>query len=49
VNVVQHEKGKLTARERVELLLDENSFMEYDQLKTHRCKVSMVFSRLMSS
>jgi hypothetical protein len=35
----QHDKGKLTARERVELLLDEGSFSEYDQLKTHRCKV----------
>ena len=33
----QHKKGKLTARERLELLLDENSFREYDQLKTHRC------------
>lgn len=36
---MQHEKGKLTARERIELLLDENSFAEYDMLKTHRCKV----------
>lgn len=34
---VQHSKGKLTARERLELLLDEGSFREYDQLKTHRC------------
>ena len=33
----QHKKGKLTARERIELLLDEGSFREYDQLKTHRC------------
>jgi len=33
----QHEKGKLTARERIELLLDEGSFREYDMLKTHRC------------
>ncbi len=33
----QHKKGKLTARERVDLLVDENSFHEYDQLKTHRC------------
>ena len=33
----QHKKGKLTARERLELLLDEGSFREYDQLKTHRC------------
>lgn len=36
-NDKQHKKGKLTARERVELLLDEGSFREYDQLKTHRC------------
>ncbi|CAK4078786.1 unnamed protein product [Aphanomyces euteiches] len=34
----QHAKGKLTARERVELLLDEGTFREYDMLKTHRCK-----------
>lgn len=33
----QHAKGKLTARERLEVLLDENSFEEYDTLKTHRC------------
>lgn len=33
----QHEKGKLTARERVELLLDPGTFREYDMLKTHRC------------
>lgn len=33
----QHARGKLTARERVELLLDENSFEEFDMLKTHRC------------
>lgn len=33
----QHAKGKLTARERLELLLDEGTFREYDQLKTHRC------------
>ena len=33
----QHKKGKLTARERVELLLDEGSFRELDMLKTHRC------------
>lgn len=33
----QHSKGKLTARERLHLLLDEGSFQEYDQLKTHRC------------
>ncbi|WP_172329858.1 acyl-CoA carboxylase subunit beta [Mangrovicoccus sp. HB161399] len=33
----QHAKGKLTARERIELLLDEGSFEEYDTYITHRC------------
>ena len=33
----QHEKGKLTARERVELLVDDGSFHEIDRLVTHRC------------
>ncbi len=33
----QHAKGKLTARERLSLLLDDDSFREYDMLKTHRC------------
>ena len=33
----QHAKGKLTARERIDLLLDEGSFEEIDMLKTHRC------------
>lgn len=33
----QHSKGKLTARERIELLLDEGSFEEYDMFITHRC------------
>ena len=32
----QHEKGKLTARERVDYFLDEDSFVEFDQLRTHR-------------
>ncbi len=31
----QHEKGKLTARERIDLLLDEGSFSEVDALVTH--------------
>ena len=31
----QHEKGKLTARERINLLLDEGSFVEVDALTTH--------------
>ena len=33
----QHAKGKLTARERIALLLDENSFEEYDMFVHHRC------------
>jgi len=32
----QHKKGKLTARERVELLVDPNSFEEFDMFVTHR-------------
>jgi propionyl-CoA carboxylase beta chain len=32
----QHEKGKLTARERLDLLLDKNSFEEIDPFVTHR-------------
>jgi propionyl-CoA carboxylase beta chain len=33
----QHEEGKLTARERIELLLDPGSFVELDKFKLHRC------------
>jgi propionyl-CoA carboxylase beta chain len=33
---VQHDKGKLTARERIEILLDEGSFRELDAFVTHR-------------
>jgi len=33
----QHNKGKLTARERIELLLDEGSFEEFDMFVVHRC------------
>ena len=33
----QHATGKLTARERVEKLLDANTFVELDQFVTHRC------------
>jgi propionyl-CoA carboxylase beta chain len=33
----QHEKGKLTARERIDLLLDQSSFEEVDMFKTHNC------------
>ena len=32
----QHDRGKLTARERIELLLDEGSFVETDALAVHR-------------
>jgi acetyl-CoA carboxylase carboxyltransferase component len=32
----QHDKGKLTARERIEILLDEDSFEEFDMFVTHR-------------
>src|SRR5918996_824105 len=32
----QHQRGKLTARERIELLLDEGSFVETDMLSRHR-------------
>ena len=34
----QHEKGKLTARERVDLLVDPGSFVEVDRYVTHRCR-----------
>ncbi len=34
----QHEAGKLTARERIDLLLDPGTFVELDKLKTHRCR-----------
>ncbi|MBO7763834.1 MAG: acyl-CoA carboxylase subunit beta, partial [Bacteroidales bacterium] len=33
----QHEKGKFTARERIQMLLDEGSFEEFDMFVTHRC------------
>jgi len=32
-----HAKGKLTARERIELLFDEGTFEEWDMFKEHRC------------
>src|SRR3954463_8597384 len=32
----QHKRGKLTARERIELLLDKNSFEEFDMFVEHR-------------
>jgi len=34
----QHREGKLSVRERIEILLDENSFEELDRLVTHRCR-----------
>jgi acetyl-CoA carboxylase carboxyltransferase component len=33
----QHQQGKMTARERINLLLDEGSFEEFDMFVTHRC------------
>lgn len=33
----QHAQGKMTARERIEMLLDEGSFEELDMFVTHRC------------
>ena len=34
----QHEAGKLTARERIDLLFDAGTFQEVDRLVTHRCR-----------
>ena len=34
----QHQKGKLTARERITVLLDERTFHELDALVEHRCR-----------
>ncbi len=34
----QHSKGKMTARERIEFLLDEDSFEEFDMFVEHRCQ-----------
>ena len=34
----QHHKGKLTARERLDILLDNGSFVEFDRFVTHRCR-----------
>src|SRR6188768_3631027 len=33
----QHDRGKLTARERIDLLLDPGSFVEFDRFAVHRC------------
>ena len=37
-NDAQHERGKLTARERIDLLLDPGTFEEIDQLMVHRAR-----------
>jgi len=34
----QHSKGKYTARERIEMILDEGSFEEFDMFVKHRCR-----------
>ena len=34
----QKEKGSLTARERIDLFVDKDSFEEFDRFKTHRCR-----------
>src|SRR6266542_1708177 len=34
----QHDAGKLTARERIDLLFDPGAFEEFDKLVTHRCR-----------
>ena len=34
----EHKQGKMSARERIELLLDEGTFEELDKLVTHRCR-----------
>ena len=34
----QHAAGRLTARERIEMLMDPGSFEEFDMFKTHRCQ-----------
>ncbi len=42
----QHKKGKLTARERIELLLDPDSFEEWDLFKEHRTNYWFICSFL---
>jgi acetyl-CoA carboxylase carboxyltransferase component len=37
----QHQRGKYTARERIEMLVDKDSFEEYDMFKLHRCHTSV--------
>src|SRR5258708_34613307 len=33
----QHKEGKMSARERIDFLLDEGSFEEFDKMATHNC------------
>lgn len=42
----QHERGKLTARERITLLLDEGTFQEIDAFVNHRCRDFGMASRV---
>lgn len=35
----QHKKGKLTARERINVLCDQDSFVEHDMFVEHRCSL----------
>ena len=45
----QHRKGKLTARERIELLLDAGTFEEWDMFVEHRCTdFDMADNRMLS-
>ena len=37
----EHKAGKLTARERIHLLLDEGTFEELDKFVRHRCRISV--------
>ena len=39
----QHEKGKLTARERIDLLLDEGSFVEINSIHSHTVQLTLVW------
>ena len=45
----QHAKGKLSARERIELLLDSGSFEEWDMFVEHRCHDFGMGGRVMSA
>ena len=41
----QHAKGKLSARERIEMLLNNGSFEEWNMFKEHRCTCRLYTSR----